>query len=56
MIAANGNGLVKVVAEAGQAEGFDDAYTALNTQFGVPGSYDIDWAAAAEGATFVNAD
>ena len=31
---------IHVVAEGGQAAGFEgDAYTALNTQFGVPGSY-----------------
>ena len=27
---------IKVVAEGGQVAGFEDAYTALNTQFGVP--------------------
>ncbi len=29
---------IKVVAEGVQAEGFDDAYTALNTAFGTPGA------------------
>lgn len=44
-----GNGLVKVVAQATQAEGFDDAYTALNTAFGIPAAGQVDWALAAEG-------
>ena len=30
---------IYVVAEGCQAEGFNDAYTALNTSFGTPGSY-----------------
>ena len=30
---------IKVVAEATQIDSFDDAYDALNTAFGVPGSY-----------------
>ncbi len=30
---------IKVLAEAGQAAGFTNPFTALNTQFGVPGSY-----------------
>ncbi len=34
-----------VVAEGAQCSGFDDAYTALNTAFGVPGTYTIDWPA-----------
>lgn len=35
---------VYVVAEGGQAAGFDNAYDALNTQFGVPGAYNVgDW-------------
>lgn len=34
---------ILVVAEGGQKAGFDDAYTALNTQFGVPGTYN-PWA------------
>lgn len=29
---------IKVFAEGVQAAGFDDAYTALNTAFGTPGS------------------
>lgn len=34
------NGIqILVVAEGGQTEGFENAYDALNTQFGVPGSY-----------------
>lgn len=38
-----GNWNILVVAEAGQVEGFSDAFTALNTQFGVPGSYTVDF-------------
>lgn len=34
---------VLVAAEAGQVAGFDDAYTALDTQFGVPGTYKVNW-------------
>lgn len=30
---------IKVVAEGGQVAGFENAYDALNTQFGVPGTY-----------------
>lgn len=37
---------VLVVAEGTQAATFEDAYTALNTAFGTPGSYN-PWAAAA---------
>lgn len=37
------NPKILVVAEGGQVAGFEDAYTALNTQFGVPGSYN-PWA------------
>ena len=37
------NWQILVVAEGVQAQGFDDAYTALNTAFGAPGSYTIDW-------------
>jgi len=55
-MAAAGNGLIKEVAEAGQVEGFDDAYTALNTQFGIPGRYKVNWAAATEGKTWGDAD
>ena len=38
---------VLVVAEGGQKAGFDNAYDALNTQFGVPGKYEVDWTGAA---------
>lgn len=31
---------ILVIAEGTQAEGFNDAYTALNTAFGAPGTYD----------------
>ena len=37
---------IHVVAEGVQATGFDNAYVALNTAFGTPGEYEIDWAAA----------
>ena len=30
---------IKVVAEGAQAAGFDNAYEALNTAFGTPGTY-----------------
>lgn len=36
----NGKVEIKVLAEAAQTETFSDAYDALNTAFGVPGSYD----------------
>lgn len=35
----NGKVLIKVFAEGTQVEGFDDAYEALNTAFGIPGSF-----------------
>lgn len=35
-----------VVAEGVQAAGFADAYTALNSAFGTPGAYDVEWATA----------
>lgn len=34
---------IMVAAEGAQAAGFTDAYQALNTAFGVPGTYDVDW-------------
>ena len=34
---------IKVLAEGVQAEGFDNAYDALNAAFGVPGNYTPDW-------------
>ena len=37
---------ILVVAEGAQAAGFDDAYAALNTAFGVPGTYNVDWSGA----------
>lgn len=37
---------IKVVAEGAQADGFTNAYEALNTAFGTPGSYN-PWAPAA---------
>ena len=33
------NPKILVVAEGGQVDGFTDPYEALNTQFGVPGTY-----------------
>ena len=33
------NPKILVIAEGGQKAGFEDAYTALDTQFGVPGTY-----------------
>lgn len=40
------NWQIKVLAEGTQAAGFEDAYTALNTAFGVPGAYTVDWSGA----------
>lgn len=37
---------ILVVAEGAQAEGFDNAYSALNTAFGVPGTYTADFSGA----------
>lgn len=34
-----------VAAEGAQAEGFNNAYEALNTAFGTPGTYDVKWTA-----------
>ena len=42
------NWQIKVLAEGTQAAGFDDAYTALNTSFGVPGTYQLDWSKAVD--------
>lgn len=42
---------IYVAAEGTQATGFDDAYTALNTAFGTPGNYKVDWTTIA-GETF----
>lgn len=36
---------IYVVAEGCQTTGFADAYEALNVSFGVPGTYDVEWAA-----------
>ena len=38
---------IYVAAEAAQAAGFANAYEALNTAFGVPGAYTVDWNAVA---------
>lgn len=48
---------IRVAAEATQAQGFTDAYSALNTAFGVPGTegYEVDWATV-QGDTFKNLD
>ena len=56
-VSANGNGLVKIVAEATQVETFADAYTALNTAFGDPAKgYVADWTTAAEGRTWLDTE
>lgn len=34
---------IYVIAEGGQTAGFTDAFTALNTQFGAPGTYTVTW-------------
>ena len=47
---------IYVVAEAGQVEGFDNAYEALDKQFGVPGTYEIDFEAEAENKLYVEGD
>lgn len=44
--ALGNNWQIKVLAEGTQAAGFADAYTALNTAFGVPGTYTVDWSGA----------
>lgn len=46
---------IYVAAEGTQAAGFENAYDALNTAFGTPGSYTVDWTTVA-GATFVETD
>lgn len=40
------NWQIKVLSEGVQAEGFVDAYEALNAAFGVPGAYNVDWSGA----------
>ena len=40
------NWQIKVLAEGAQSAGFANAYDALNTAFGVPGSYKVDWSGA----------
>ena len=42
------NWKILVVAEGTQAARFEDAYSALNTAFGVPGSYNVDWSGAVQ--------
>lgn len=44
--ALGANWQILVLAEGTQAAGFDDAYAALNTAFGVPGNYTVDWTGA----------
>lgn len=39
----NGNWKIHVIAEGAQADGFDNAYDALNTAFGIPGKYTVNW-------------
>ena len=52
------NWYIHVAAEGTQAEGFPDAYTALNTAFGKieEGYNKVDWTAIATGDTFKNLD
>lgn len=45
-----------IVAEAIQADGFENAHQALDAGFGVPGEYDVDFTAASEGNSFVERD
>ena len=44
---------IYVAAEGAQSEGFANAYEALNTAFGAPGTYDVDWTTIA-GKTFAD--
>lgn len=39
---------IYVAAEGTQADGFDNAFEALNTAFGTPGAYTVEWAGVAE--------
>lgn len=48
-----GDWKIWVAAEGTQAQGFDDAYAALNAAFGVPGEYSVTWADIA-GKTWVD--
>jgi len=50
------NWMIYVAAEGVQETGFTDAYTALNTAFGVPGSYTVNFKATAENKTNVDLD
>ncbi|MBQ7860407.1 MAG: hypothetical protein IJ347_09795 [Faecalibacterium sp.] len=43
---------IYVVAEATSAQGFDNAYVALDTAFGKPGTYEVAWNATPEGDKF----
>lgn len=38
---------IYVAAEGVQEQGFNDAYTALNTAFGTPGTYPVNWTTVA---------
>ena len=40
------NWQILVLAEGAQEAGFENAYDALNTAFGVPGEYELDWSNA----------
>lgn len=44
--ALGANWQILVLAEGTQSAGFANAYDALNTAFGVPGSYTVDWSGA----------
>lgn len=48
VVGLNENWKVYVAAEGAQAKGFTDAFNALNTTFGVPGGYNVEWEAVKE--------
>lgn len=47
---------IYVAAEGAQAAGFENAYDALNTAFGVPGAYSVDWAAVSGTRTWLDTE
>lgn len=49
--ALGSNWHIYVAAEACQKDGFSDAYDALNTSFGTPGKYNVDWVKVADAQT-----
>lgn len=44
------NWKIHVIAEGAQADGFDNAYDALNAAFGIPGKYTVNWNADTTGS------